>query len=389
MITLFRRKKGYLAANPAGVLQTNNNSNNSHRDKTNANPRGSPAKPEREEQGRNKQKDASTLRNRRRTRRTPSARRSQSRAGTGTATPASCEESNVLPVGGATSTGRSGACEASGGASASNALGRGRVSGRAGAGTAGTSAAKDGASEGLSAATTATATTTAPAPAAAAAPAAGVKVGRRKSAKGSRNRTESKMETFKESGGDGMESVSLTASVEVTVLNGISVGEDRERNSSSSGGGDRGVDGYDEAACGSKDSNTGGQQRLSTAVSDGVELPPLKHHQQPRGSTANFIHAAAGVDGREREKAEKRGTGLVAGRSPSAAASSVSRECVAEPVETSIPKQAGARCPTGVQRREESPVTMNGVGRAQTRGGFRSCGWWIRSVPTRRALKPS
>lgn len=244
--------------------------------------------------------------------------------------------------GGTASTGRGGASEAGGAAGASGAVGDGKPPGRrpvvAAAGTDSSeegepdrglpagdaTGAGAGASEGDE-----TAATEAAAGAAAAAAAVGVtalrssavtKPGRRKSTRRpSRSRMASRAEAPEGSGGGGMESVSLTTSVEVTVLDGLSVGEERH---SSSGSSDGAVGGSDEAACGKNSDNSDRPQSTSTA-SEGVELPPLKI-RQPGGSTANSTPPAGVGDGEE-ENAEG-GIGEVADRSSSAAASLVSRE---------------------------------------------------------------
>lgn len=153
-----------------------------------------------------------------------------------------------------------------------------------------------------------------------------VKPGRRKSTKGGRNRNERRAVDAleEESGGGGMmESVSLTTSVEVTVLDSISVGEERDRSSAGrSRRSDETVGVGEQAACGTN-GDSGGRQQHTPTASDRVELQPLKH-QQPKGWAASSI-GAAGTDGGQDENAGRGAAGLVANSSPSAVASSVSQ----------------------------------------------------------------
>lgn len=113
--------------------------------------------------------------------------------------------------------------------------------------------------------------------------AASAELGRGRSTIGSRNRKASTLEGPQcgggggGGGGGGMENISLTASVEVTVVNGIPGGGD---GSSSRGrqGGDGGDS--DEIFCSYEDS----RGRLSSTVE--------RKHQLPRGSTVNSIRGA-------------------------------------------------------------------------------------------------
>lgn len=341
-----RRTREYLAAKPAGELWTKGS--NAQRGATNSDTQSSTPKSEREEERRNKKEDISNLRHRRRTRSVPSAHRSRTRAGTETATPmTSRNERNVPAVGGTTPTGRSGAAQAGGGAGSSGALGRGKTSAQAVVGTTGASVLEQSETEGLSTgdahrtgvrsgegyqSASAVKTTTGQS--------AGGKPGRRRSSEESHNREESKGEALHEAVGDGMGNVSLTTSVEITVLNGMSVGEERDRKANVSDGV---VGGNDETTCCSA-----GHQQGASPISDGLELPPLKQ-QQPRGSTAGMVHAADAHDGAA-EKVE-RGAGRAADRSSSAAEPSVSKGRSGTRTWRDIDSIAG---PTWSNRRRES-----------------------------------
>lgn len=231
----------------------------------------------------------------------------------------------MLPTDGAGRAGRGGASEAGGGAGASSggALGRRRVSTRAVIAAAGScSASVDGEPNSRDPPGTGVVGFGEKYEPAAGAvirgPSAAVEPGCRKTVKGSRGRRESGVGALEESGGGVMESVSLTMSVEVKVLDGLSEGDGRD-GSSFGDGVVRG--GAEETACG-KNSSTTGRRPSSLTVSDGVELPPLKH-QQARGSVADLFHAA-GVEDGAGESAGPCATFGAEG-SPSAAARSVSQ----------------------------------------------------------------
>eukprot|EP00752_Nemacystus_decipiens_P005020 g4560.t1 len=311
---LSRRTREYLASTPADAPRTTDR-NNTHLCPPNSNLRGSPTEPEQhEEPGNTRETHAATaLRHRRQTRRIPSAAH-RGRGGPGTTT--------------------GGASEPGGGGGASGALGRRKTSARPVAGDAvGTCAADEGGPVGLAAggdeagmgvgmgeggetAAAATAKTTRRASAAATA-------GRRRTMKGPRNGKKSGVlaaltEGGRGDGGGGMDTVSLTTSVEVTVLDGLSVDEKRESRRTSSCLGDGGAGGSEQDAPGENITDSGREQ--CSSISLGIEPAPLMKHHQPRRSTVGVIRAT-GVD----DEAEG-GADFATDGSPSSAGLSVSAE---------------------------------------------------------------
>ena len=246
---------------------------------------------------------ARNTRHRRRARRAPRANRSRSSNISSTsisssATPASGERVNAPPAGSSSSCSGSSLGRGGGSGAGSAELGGGRL-GRVKAPGRSPEDENRTSAHGLSAEHTprkgvrrgnGTETGAGAAPPPGGVSPATVEPGQRRSTKGCRARKESTADPLQQRDGgvggagvagvvDGMETVSLTTSVEVTVLNGMSMGED--------GGGS------------TRNGSSGRQEPTTAGGSGGGMLPALKQQQQPqqRRSMAKLVRTAGAEEG--------------------------------------------------------------------------------------------